>query len=154
MPRRNSFWIIFFALMVISFKPTCNGNDTSRFLRCLQFGNEVSLVCIILDCFLYENIISWETDKAAWLTFVGVWSTPSINNEHKLKRGNGMDYCWQFTGKFPWKELVTSDIWLPLGRTTFGSAFPREGWFISFHLFFTRWSISREDVMVLLWSSF
>ena len=103
MPRRNSFWIIFFALMVISFNPTYNYNGVSRFSRCLRFANEISLVCTILDSFLYENIISWETDRAAWLTLVGVGSAPSIRNEHKLKRENGVDSCWQLTKKLPWK---------------------------------------------------
>ena len=154
MPRRNSFWIIVFALMVISFNPTYNGNGVSRFLRCLRFANEVSLVCAILDCFLYENIISWETDKATRLTWVGVGSVPSISNEHKLKIGNGMNSSWQLTGKFPWKELVTSDIYLRIGRTTFSSAFAWEDWFISFNLFFTRWSISSDYDMVFLRSSF
>ena len=105
MPRRRSFWIIVFALMGISFNRTYNGNDVSRFLRCLRFANKVSLVCTILDCFLYENIISWGTDKVAWLTLVGVGFAPSISNEHKLKRGNGMDSCRQMTRKFPWNKL-------------------------------------------------
>ena len=135
MARRNSFWIIVFALMVISFNPIYNGNGVTCFLRCLRFANEASLVCTILDCFLYEKIISWGTDKAAWLTLVGVGSAPSISNEHKLKRRNGMDSCWQLTGKFPWKELVTSEICLRIGRTTFSSAFAREDWFISFNFF-------------------
>ena len=108
-----------FCSMVISFNPTYNGNGVSRFLRCLRFANEVWMVCTILDCFLYENIISWETDKAAWLTLVGVGSAPSISNEHKLKRGNRMDSCWQLIGKFSWKELVASEICLRIGRTTF-----------------------------------
>ena len=143
---------IVFALMVISFNPTYNSNGASRFLRFLRFANEVSLVCTILDCFLYENINSWETDKAAWLTLVGVGSAPSISSEHKLKRGNGMDSCWQLTGKFPWKELVTSDICLRISRTTFSSAFAREDWFF-LNIFFTR-SFSCEYVMVFLRSSF
>ena len=138
--------------MFISFNPTYNGNGISRFLRCLRFANKVSLVCTILDCFLYENIISWETDKVAWLTLVGVGSAPSISSEHKLKRGNGMDSCWQLTGKFPWKELVTSEICLWIGRATFSRAYSREDWFF-FNLFFTRWSISCEYVMVFLRSN-
>ena len=64
------------------------------------------------------------------MTLVGVGSAPSISNEHKLERRNGMDSCWQLTGKFPWKELVTSDICLRIGRTTFSGAFAREDWFI------------------------
>ena len=153
-PGKNSFSIIVFALMVISFNPTYNGYGVSRFLRYLRFANSVSLVCTILDCFLYENIISWEIGKAAWLTLVGVGSVPSISNEHKLKRGNGMDSCWQLTEKFTWKELVTSDVSLQIGRTTFSSAYAREDWFISFNLSFTRWSISCEYVKVFLRSSF
>ena len=85
-PRRSSFWIIVFALMVISFSLTYNGNGVSRFLRCLRFANEVSLVSTILDCFLYENIISWETDKAAWLTLVGVGSAPARSNQQTKNR--------------------------------------------------------------------
>ena len=133
MPRRNSFWIIVFALMVISFNRTYNDNGVSRFLRYLRFANKVSLVCIISDCLLYENIVSWETDKGAWLTLVGIGSAPSISNEHKLKKVNGMDSYWHLTGKFLWKELVTSDICLRIGRTTFSSAFAKEDWFIYFN---------------------
>ena len=39
-------------------------------------------------------------------------------------------------------------------RTTFSSAFAREDWFVSFNLFFTRWSIFCEYVIVFLRSSF
>ena len=143
MPRRNSFWIIFFALMVISFNPTYNYNGVSRFSRCLRFANEISLVCTILDSFLYENIISWETDRAAWLTLVGVGSAP-INKQ------------WTQTQKRKWGGfLLTIDQETSLKRrTTFSSAFAREDWFVSFNLFFTRWSIFCEYVIVFLRSSF
>ena len=93
------------------------------FLRCLQFANEVSLVCTILDCFLYENIISWETNKASWLTLEGTGFAPPISNEHKLKRENEMDSCWQSV------EQVLL-VFLQ-GKTDF-----------FFNLFFTRWYIS------------
>ena len=100
---------------------------------------------------MYESIISWETDKAAWMTLVGVGSAPSISNEHKLERRNGMDSCWQLTGKFPWKELVTSEICLRIGRTTFSGAFAREDWFI---LICSLLDNLFPYVMVLLRSSF
>ena len=53
MLRRSSFWIIVFDLMVISFKQEYNGNGVSRFLRCLWFANEVSLVCLHYLRFLF-----------------------------------------------------------------------------------------------------
>ena len=159
MPRRNSFWIIVFALMVSSFNPTYNGNVVSRFLRCLRFANEVSLVCTILDSFLYENIISWETDKATWLKLVGVASALSISNEPKLKRGNGMDSCWQLTGKFAWKlkqMLVTSNICLRIGRTTFSKAFAGKAdlFLLICSLLDVLFPVNCEYVMVFLRSSF
>ena len=98
MPRRNRFWIIDFALMVPSFNPRYSDNSVSHFLRCLRFTNEGSFVCTILDCFLYENIISWETCKAAWLTLVGVGSAP-INKQ------------WTHTEKRKWDGFLLTIDW-------------------------------------------
>ena len=141
-------WIIVFALMVSSFNPTYNGNGVSRFLRSRQFANEVSLVCTL--------IISWETDKAAWLKLVGVAFATSISNEHKLKRGNGMDSCWQLTRKFAWKELVISNICLRNGRTTFSKAFARKTdlFLLICSLLDVLFPVNCEYVMVFLRSSF
>ena len=74
-----------------------------------------------------------------------------MNTNSKEKVGWTLADNW--LGNFPEKKLVTFDICLGIGRATFSSSFARDDWFISFNLFFTRWSTSCEYVMVFLRSN-